>query len=52
MIKNKKLKTIEPEMNSSKFGFVELSILNNGKLRVKYLDEDMYGYVVDLCKLT
>lgn len=49
--KNKKLKTIEPETNSSKFGFVDLSILNNGNLRVKYLDEDMYGYVVDLCKM-
>ena len=48
--KHKKLKTIESETNSSKFGFVDLSILNNGKLRVKYLDEDMYGYVVDLCK--
>ena len=48
--KKKKLKTIESETNSSKFGFVDLSILNNGKLRVKYLDEDMYGYVVDLCK--
>ncbi len=49
--KNKKLKTIESETNSSKFGFIDLSILKNGKLRVKYLDEDMYGYVVDLCKM-
>jgi len=48
--KNKTLKTIEAETNTSKFGFVDLSILNNGNLRVKYLDEDMHGYVVDLCK--
>jgi hypothetical protein len=48
---NKIIKVIEPETNSSKFGFVDLSILKNGKLRVKYIDEDMYGYVVDLCKM-
>jgi hypothetical protein len=46
----KTIKVIEPETNSSKFGFGDLYILNNGKLRVKYLDENMYGYVVDLCK--
>ena len=47
---NKTIKVIEPEQ-VNKFGFIDLSILNNGKLRVKYLDEDMYGYVVDLCKM-
>ena len=46
---NKTIKVIEPEQ-VNKFGFIDLSILKNGKLRVKYLDEDMYGYVVDLCK--
>ena len=49
--KNKKLKTIEPETKSSKIGFVDFSILKNGKLRVKYIDEEMYGYVVDICKM-
>lgn len=49
--KNKTFTTIEPELENSKFGFVNLSILKNGKLRVKYLDEDTYGYVVDLPKI-
>lgn len=49
--KNKTFTTIEPELENSKLGFVNLSILKNGKLRVKYLDEDTYGYVVDLPKI-
>jgi hypothetical protein len=49
--KNKTFTTIEPELGNSKFGFVNLSILKNGKLRVKYLDEDTHGYVVDLPKI-
>jgi len=48
--KNKRFTTIEPELENSKFGFVNLSILKNGKLRVKFLDEDTYRYVVDLPK--
>ena len=47
---NKTIKVIEPEQ-VNKIGFADLSILKNGKLRVKYIDEDMYGYVVDLCKM-
>jgi hypothetical protein len=49
--KNKTFTTIEPELKGSKFGFVNLSILKNGKLRVKFLDENTYGYVVDLPKI-
>jgi len=47
---NKTIKVIEPEQ-VNKFGFADLSILKNGKLRVKFIDEEMYGYVVDLCKM-
>jgi len=47
---NKTIKVIEAEQ-VNKFGFADLSILKNGKLRVKYIDEEMYGYVVDLCKM-
>jgi len=47
---NKTIKVIEPEQ-VNKFGFIDLSILKNGKLRVKFIDENMYGYVVDLCKM-
>jgi len=49
--KNKTFTTIEPKLDNSKIGFVNLSILKNGKLRVKYLDEATYGYVVDLPKI-
>lgn len=48
--KNKTFTTIEPKLENSKIGFVNLSILKNGKLRVNFLDEDTYGYVVDLPK--
>lgn len=47
---NKTIKVIEPEL-VNKTGFADLSILKNGKLRVKFIDEGMYGYVVDLCKM-
>jgi hypothetical protein len=49
--KNKTFTTIEPELGNSPVGFVNLSILKNGKLRVKFLDENTYGYVVDLPKI-
>lgn len=48
---NKTFTTIEAELGNSKFGFVNLTILKNGKLRVKFLDEATYGYVVDLPKI-
>lgn len=49
--KNKIFTTIEPEKDHSRFAFINLSILNNGKLRVKYLDEENVGYVVDLSRI-
>ena len=47
---NKTIKVIEPEQ-VNKFGIIDLFILKNGKLRVKFIDENMVGYVVDLCKM-
>ena len=47
---NKTIKVIEPAQ-VNKFGFIDFSILKNGKLRVKFINEDMLGYVVDLCKI-
>ena len=50
-IKNKKISAIEPKIQQSSLGFDNLSILKNGKLRVKYLAEAKKGYVVDLPKI-
>ena len=54
-IKCRTFKTIEPEINQEGFsvglGFTDLTILKNGKLNVKYLDENAEVYVVDLPKV-
>ena len=49
--KNKTFTTLEPEKEHSKFAVLDLSILNNGNLRVKYLEENTTGYVVDLPRI-
>ena len=54
-IKCKTFTTIEPEINQEGFstdlGFANLTILKNGKLNVKYLDDNSEVYIVDLPKV-
>lgn len=49
--KNKTFTVFERALTVGKLGIANISILKNKKLRVKFLDEEFYAYVVDLDKI-
>ena len=49
--KNKTFTVFERALTVGKLGIANISILENKKLRVKFLDEEFYAYVVDLHKI-
>ena len=49
--KNKTFTVFERALAVAKLGIANISILENKKLRVKFLDEEFYAYVVDLHKI-